>query len=85
MSERMRIIARGIGPVYTDVRTEDEASVIGSYWNAVRRFVRTGDASDLGDFEGVRIGEYELETDPGEIEYWAAAGELEFEDIYEGV
>ena len=81
----MRIIARGIGPIFVDVRTEAEASDVGSYWNAVRHFVRTGDDSGLSYFEGVRIGEYELETDLQEIEYWAAAGELEFEDIYEGV
>ena len=82
--ERMRMLARGLGRIWVEPRNDEEASDIGSYWNAARKFARTGDDSDLWPFEGLFIGEYEFETDPDEIEFWALRGELEFEDIYEG-
>jgi hypothetical protein len=85
MADRMRILARGAGPVWVDVEDVEEASDLGSYWNAVRHFLRTGDDFNVSQFEGMVVGGYELETDPDEIEFWSIHGELEFEDIYEGV
>ena len=80
--DRMRIlIADGVG--WVTPRGEAEASDIGTYWNAVRRYRRTGDDSGLWPYEGMQIAGHTLETDPDVIDYWAATGELDFEDIYE--
>jgi hypothetical protein len=83
MTDRMRILTSS-GPQGADVTTDADASDIGSYWNGVRKYLNTGDDSGLWPFEGRFIGEYELLTDPDEIDFWALRGELEFEDIYEG-
>jgi hypothetical protein len=81
--DRMRMLAAGVGRVWVTPASAVEASDIGSYWNAVRRYTRTGDTSELWPFEGVFIGDFEFETDPDEIDVLALEGELEFEDIYE--
>jgi soluble cytochrome b562 len=83
MTDRMRILTAD-GPKWVDVESYSDASDIGTYWNAVRKFVNTGDDSGLWAFEGEFIGVDELLTDLDDIEYWAQVGELEFEDIYEG-
>lgn len=80
--ERMLILTPGEGVVDVEARG-GEPSVIGSYWNATRRFLATGDESVLDDFRGVVIDGYELETGPDEIEYCALTGELDIQDIYE--
>jgi hypothetical protein len=58
-----------------------ESRVVGRYWNAVGRYLRSGDSSELGKFRGVSVGGYELETDLDVIDQLAARGEL-IEDIY---
>jgi hypothetical protein len=83
MADRMRVLTPS-GPQWIDVTSYADASDIGSYWNAVRKYVRTGDDSGLWPHEGHIIGDSELLTDPDEIDFWALRGELEFEDIYEG-
>ena len=67
-------------PVWAD---SDDASVIGQHWNAVKKFLHTGDVSVLVPFAAWRIQGYRLATDPAWIELWARRGELDFEDIYE--
>ncbi len=79
---RMKILTRE-GIRFVDV-TPKEASVVGSYFNALKDFLQTGDDSDLAVFEGDVIAGIPLETDPEWIEYWAYRGDLDFEDIYEG-
>jgi hypothetical protein len=71
-----RFVAARINPNLFDALSK------GSYWNGVRRYVRTGDESGLWPLEGAGVGLYRFETDPDEIDYWAIRGELEFEDIY---
>jgi hypothetical protein len=73
---RMRIVTGG------DVRgvlVEEggkEASLVGSYWNAVKRFL-AGDADALQPFEGKTVGPWPLETDPDTIESLATIGEID--------
>lgn len=81
--DRMRLLT-GDGPVWVDVENDADASDIGTYWNAVRTFLRTGDDVSLSPFEGQPLGGVYPLTDLDGIEYWALRGELEFEDIYEG-
>lgn len=80
---RMRMLTSdGIEDV--DVSDFDEASTLGSYWNAVQQFLGTGDVDPLLDFEGIAISGRPLLVDPDAIETLARRGELDFEDIYEG-
>lgn len=60
-----------------------DMSAVGKHWNAVQRFLATGETDQLRRFRGVKVGGRTLMTDPDEIEDWAAAGGLDFEDIYE--
>lgn len=71
------------GRVAVEDPSWEEASVIGQYWNAVIEFRDTGSIAGLEWFEGVEIAGQPLLTDPDEVEFWAAQGELDFEDIYE--
>jgi hypothetical protein len=81
--DRMRILTRN-GVEFVEVQSEREASIVGSYWNAVRRYVHTGDDIGLAALDTLSVAERDLETDVDWIDYWAVRGELEFEDIYEG-
>jgi hypothetical protein len=80
---RMRVLAQDEGLVWVDITDDLEASDIGSHWNAVRLYLRTGDDSVLRPLEGAGVGLYWFETDPDAIDFWAATGVLDFEDIYE--
>lgn len=87
MSERqddMWALTEDEGPFVVAVRSDEESSLLGSYWNAVQHYLDTGDEEALIDFRGVTVGAggSELETNPAEIEYWARVGELDFTDIY---
>jgi len=84
-TERMRMLAQDEGLVWVDITDDLEASDIGSYWNGVRRYLRTGDDSGLRPSEGAGVGLYWFETDLDAIDFWAATGMLDFEDIYEDV
>jgi hypothetical protein len=57
-------------------------SLIGSHWNAVQNFLRTGSISELGRFDDVEAGGEVFETDSDAIEEWWRRGELDFVDIY---
>jgi hypothetical protein len=70
------------GRVDIDVPTPGAASLIGSHFNAVGRYLATGDASYLDPFIGRRVGGVELLTDPDRIEQLAARRELDIDDIY---
>ncbi len=71
------------GPFVVEVRTDDDASTLGSYWNAVGHYLDTGATSRLADFDDVEVAGFRLETDPDEIDFWARSGDLQFQDIYE--
>ncbi len=83
-NECMWVFIKDEGPLTTTIDSEEDASLLGSYWNAVQRYLDTGDEEALIDFRGVTVGVggSELETNPAEIEYWARVGELDFTDIY---
>ena len=59
------------------------ASEIGSYWNAVQHYLRTGDASRLARFEGQFINLRRFLTDPDRIDELALLGEPDIPDIYD--
>jgi hypothetical protein len=65
-----------------DLRGSRQASRVGAYWNAVGRFLDTGDTSLLKPFRGLRVGGFVLETDPDLLEDLALRSQLGFEDIY---
>jgi hypothetical protein len=75
------------GLIEVAVSDSHEASVIGEFWNAVDRRLRTGDASGLQklrkksvtDANGKRIP---LLTDLDELDRQASAGVLQFESLY---
>ncbi len=67
-----------------DLRGSRVASTVGEHWNAVHRFLETGDVSVLRPFRDKSVAGYRLETRPAVIERLGHRGELSFEDIYEG-
>ena len=78
----MRIItANGVEAV--EVPDELDRSVLGGHANAVAQFLATGNTEPLMPYRGASVAGHRLQTDPGELEAWAAQGELEFEDIYD--
>ena len=80
--DKMKILTDE-GLVWVTPVDDAQASEIGSYWNAVRHYRRTGDDSELWPFEGRRTEGRSWTTDPDSIDFWAGAGEIDFEDIYE--
>lgn len=69
------------------VRDSRQASQIGRYWNAVARYLRTGDTSALRKFRGKHIVDATgarvlLLTDLDELDRLGNAGVLSFETIY---
>jgi hypothetical protein len=80
--DRMRILTDD-GVIDTLVFTDAAASSIGSYWNAVRHYLHTGDTSRLDEFEGQNINLHRFLTDPDLIDELARIGELDVDSIYE--
>ena len=81
--DRMWTLGRGVGYRVARVADDASASTVGRYWSGVKQGLNTGDWSRVAELRGVKIGGVELETDPDEIAWWARAGDLPFEDIYE--
>ncbi len=75
------------GSIGLDVKDSRSASRIAAYWNAVKKYVETGDASGLRRFRGkvVRVNKrgYPFITDTKVLDRLADAGELNFDDLYE--
>jgi hypothetical protein len=74
-----------------EIATRDsrQASLVGSHWAAVQRFLQTGDDSALLKFAKKRVVDargkrYALLTDPKELERLGSAGVLSFESLYAG-
>ena len=64
-----------------------QATLLAEYWNAVQRYLETGDDSALKKFRGKQITDanghhFEMLTAPEELEPLASAGVLSFESIY---
>lgn len=70
------------GRTEVDVRSSRAGSLIGAHFNAVSRYLATGDAGVLAPFRGRSVGGVELLTDPARIEQLAARRELDIDDIY---
>jgi len=78
----MRVLTRdGVIDAPVEVGS-GEASALGSYWNAIKQFLETGESDLLWPFEGFVVAGHGLETDPDWVEYWAYQGDLGFPDIY---
>jgi hypothetical protein len=69
------------------VRGSRQASLLGSYWAGVHKFLRRGGDSYLSVFKGRSVKdangiEFELVTDPKTIRSLGYAGVIRFESIY---
>ena len=69
------------------VRDSRQASQVAEYWNAVHRYLETGDDSALRKFRRKRITDANgvrvpLLTDLGELDRLGSAGVLSFESLY---
>lgn len=82
MSKDIRVITTH-GIVTMIGLDEDERSTVGRHWNAVKRYVQTGDDTALDPFVAIRVGGRELETRTHALDFHANVGELSFESIYE--
>ncbi len=75
------------GMIGLDVKDSRSAKQIAAYWNAVRKYVETGDSSGLRKFRGkhVRVNKraYVFITDSATLDRLADAGELAFDDLYD--
>jgi hypothetical protein len=72
------------------VRDSRQASLLGSYWAAVQRYLQTGDDSALREFQGKKIVDasrkrHALLTDLDQLDRLGSAGVLSFESLYGGV
>jgi hypothetical protein len=72
--------ALGTAPIV--VRGSNRASQLGRYMSAVGKYLRTGDADALADFEGMSISGHLLITDPDTLGSLAQAGALTLDEIY---
>ncbi len=72
----------GVLDLQVDAGSRD-SRLIGSHWNAVKRFLQNGDVDQLAPFEDESVDGHHPAVDPDWIEHWAYQGALDFEDIYE--
>jgi hypothetical protein len=79
---RMRILTPD-GIEFVEVSDPVERSLVGQFWNGVRKYLRTGDDSGLWGLDGETVAGRPLDTSLDAIDYWGHRGELDFEDIYE--
>jgi hypothetical protein len=72
--------------VTIDVTDSRTTSRISSYWNAVGRYIATGDDQALKQFRGksIRVQKvtYHFVTDTGVLDELARRGQIHFETIY---
>ena len=71
-----------IGDTSVSVRGSKQASELGRYMSAVGKYLRTGDAEGLAEFQGKSIGGHPLITDPELLSSLAQAGALTLDEIY---
>jgi hypothetical protein len=84
---RVLSIPTAEGPRTIAVRGSKQASLLGEYWNAVHRYLQTGDTSKLKAFHEQKITdasgvEIPLLVDPAALNRLGSAGVLSFESIY---
>ena len=86
---RIIIILSVVGRKEIATRDSREASLVGSHWAAVQRYLQTGDDSALLRFKGKKVTDasgkrHLLLTDLQELDRLASAGVLSFETMYTG-
>jgi len=79
---RMAVLAADGGRHDINVRSSSQASRVATHWNAVDRYLRTGDTTALKPFRHRTGGGQQLATDPAALEAFARRGELAIESIY---
>lgn len=79
---RMAVLSTNGGRQDVDVRSSAQASRVAAHWNAIDRYLRTGDTTVLQPFRHRTVGGQQLVTDPAVIEAYARRGELAIENIY---
>ncbi|MGC8669487.1 MAG: hypothetical protein ACP5VE_15375 [Chthonomonadales bacterium] len=86
---RRMMVPTGSGVVTTYVRGSREASLVSQYWNGVRKYIETGDFSDIAALSGKRVTVHgrkvALPTDRASVDRLVRAGEMDIDDIYPGV
>jgi hypothetical protein len=85
----LRILVLPLKKGLSEIPVNDsrEASLVGEFWNAVDRYLRTGDASALLSLKKKRVKtasgkRIPLLTDLDELDRQASAGVLRFESLY---
>ena len=84
---RIVMIPTPEGPREIAVRGSKQVSLLAEYWNALHRYLQTGDASQLKSFRGKHIKdgdgvEVPLSTDLAVLNRLGSAGVLSFESLY---
>ena len=84
---RMLMVPSPEGPREIAVPNSSTATLIGKYWNAVYRYLDTGDTSGIVKFAGKHISDAEgkrvdLLTRLADLDRLASAGVLSFESLY---
>ncbi len=80
----IRVLTTG-GVIHLRGLDDAEASEVGRHWNAVRRYLETGDDSALAEFQHSFIRGRELAASATVVEWHAVRGEVAFESIYDEV
>jgi hypothetical protein len=69
------------------LRSSKQASLLGRYWDAVQRYLQTGDDTALQSFSGKSVTDesghrFDLISNSGELSRLGNAGVLSFESLY---
>lgn len=86
-SDKLLRVLKLPGQTQVAVRDSTTASKIAEYWDAVRKFVATGDPSRLKKFRRMKLLDekgkrIKLPTDLAELQKLGSAGVLSFESLY---
>jgi hypothetical protein len=84
---RVLMIPTSDGTREIGVRGSRQATLLAEYWNAIHKYLETGDASQLAKFQGKFIRDASgvqipLPTDRAELNRLGSAGVLSFESLY---
>jgi hypothetical protein len=87
---RVLMVPSAEGPREIAVRDSRQASTLGEYWNAVHRYLATGETLGIKKFDGKHVINAEgqqvaLLTDLRELDRLGSAGVLSFESLYRRV
>ncbi len=80
----IRVLTTG-GMITLSGLGDAEATEVGRHWNAVRRYLETGEDTALAEFQRSFIRGRELAASAALVEWFAVRGEVSFESIYDEV